>query len=92
MNVLSKLTLTDTDRKKLFISLSFVMNSNLLSIASDQQRPESGQTELLKYWGVWSGNIIDGSGEIKGVRWTGRRGRVVHITLIEPVINSPFNL
>jgi len=37
-------------------------------IASDQQRPASGQTELLKYWAMVSGNIIDDLGEIKGVR------------------------
>jgi len=36
--------------------------------ASDQQRPASGQTKLLKYWAMWSGQIIDDSGEIKGVR------------------------
>ena len=36
--------------------------------ASDQQRPASGQTELLKYGAMWSGNIIDDLGEIKGVR------------------------
>ena len=37
-------------------------------IASDQQRPASGQTELLKYWAMWSVNVIGDSGEIKGVR------------------------
>ena len=36
--------------------------------ASDQQRPASGQTELLKYWAMWSVNMIGDSGEIKGVR------------------------
>jgi hypothetical protein len=39
-----------------------------LPIASDQQRPAGGQTELLKYWAMVSGSIIDDSGEIKGVR------------------------
>jgi hypothetical protein len=39
-----------------------------LANASDQQRPASGQTELLKYRAMVSGNIIDDSGEIKGVR------------------------
>jgi hypothetical protein len=40
----------------------------LPAIASDQQRPASGQTELLKYRAMVSGNIIDDLGEIKGVR------------------------
>jgi hypothetical protein len=41
---------------------------HLLLNASDQQRPASGQTEFLKYWAMWSGNIIDDLGKIKGVR------------------------
>jgi len=36
-------------------------------IASDQPRPASGQTELLKYRAMWSVNIIGDLGEIKGV-------------------------
>jgi hypothetical protein len=44
------------------------MHDALLANASDQQRPAGGQTELLKYWAMVSGNIIDDSGEIKGVR------------------------
>jgi len=40
----------------------------LPSIASDQQRPASGRTELLKYRAMLRVNIIDDSGEIKGVR------------------------
>ena len=38
------------------------------AIASDQQRPAGGQTEFLEYGAMWSGNIIDNPGEIKGVR------------------------
>jgi hypothetical protein len=35
--------------------------------ASYQPRPPSGQTELLKYWAMWSVNMIGDSGEMKGV-------------------------
>jgi len=35
-------------------------------IASDQQRPPSGKAELLKYWAMVHGNIIDDLDEIKG--------------------------
>jgi len=39
----------------------------LLPIASDQPRPTSGDPSLWNNWAMWSVNMIDDSGEIKGV-------------------------
>ena len=47
-----------------------IVTCNLIIVgdALYQPRPPSGLTELLKYGAILSGNIIDDSGEIKGVR------------------------
>ena len=59
-------------RDKLTFDQTLLFGSEItthgLPNASDQQRPASGQTELLNKWAMWSGNIIDDLGEIKGVR------------------------
>jgi len=39
----------------------------LLPIDSDQPRPPGGRAELLKYWAMWSVNMIDDLRDIKGV-------------------------
>jgi len=52
-------------RKMPFWIVSLVLH--FLPIASDRPRPSSARAELLKYWAMWSGNMIGDSGAIKGV-------------------------